>query len=62
MGSVLSAAVLQLYTPSGDALPTGQGFVVAGATGAAVWVATALLSLVLPGRRGRGASVRTGPA
>jgi MFS family permease len=51
IGSALSAAILQLYTASGDSLPTERGFVVAGVTGLGLWVVTVLLSSLLPGRR-----------
>lgn len=50
-GSALSAAVLELYTPAGELLPTERGYVAAALVGGVVWVVAGVLSAVLPDRR-----------
>ncbi len=50
VGSALSAAVLLAHTPPGQALPDVGGFKVALIIAAALCLATAIVSFVLPGR------------
>ncbi len=52
VGSALSAAVLMAHTGHGQALPDADGFKVALIIAAALCVATAVVSFVLPGRTG----------
>jgi hypothetical protein len=50
VGSALSAAVLMAHTRPGRALPDVDGFKVALIIAAALCLATAVVSFVLPGR------------
>ncbi|SEL88360.1 MFS transporter [Streptacidiphilus jiangxiensis] len=50
-GSVLSAVILEAHTPAGRLLPENSGYQAAAWLGCAVWVVTAVVSIVLP-RRG----------
>jgi MFS family permease len=54
VGSALSAAILELYTPADRVLPSEAGYEAASMAGVGIWVVAVILSLVLPGRpRGR---------
>ncbi len=57
-GSALSATVLQAHTPVGQVLPQGSGYRTAATLGCIFWMVTAVVSFVLPRRRG---SARSGP-
>ncbi len=61
-GSALCAAVLLAHTAPGAALPSNEGYHVAGLIGAGVWLLTAVVSVVLPlhGRRRRAAATALG--
>jgi MFS family permease len=50
-GSVLSAVILEAHTPVGRLLPENSGYQAAAWLGCAVWVVTAVVTIVLP-RRG----------
>ncbi|WP_327287457.1 MFS transporter [Streptomyces sp. NBC_01198] len=49
-GSVLSAVVLEAHTASGRLLPANSGYQAAAWLGCAIWVVTAVVAVVLPGR------------
>jgi MFS family permease len=53
-GSVLSAVVLEAHTASGQVLPADSGYQTAAWLGCAIWVVTAVVTIVLP-RRGAAA-------
>jgi MFS family permease len=55
-GSVLSAVILEAHTPAGRLLPENSGYQAAAWLGCAVWVVTAVVTIVLPRR---GARVRS---
>lgn len=61
-GSALSGTVLQAHTPGGQALPSASGYSTAAAIGCAVWVVTAVVSLLLPRLGGRDAAAGPVPA
>lgn len=48
VGSVLSAVILQAYTPVHSALPTNAGYTASGVTGCAIWILTALAIAAIP--------------
>jgi MFS family permease len=50
MGSALSATVLEAHTPTGQQLPTGDGYTVVALLGIGVLVVAAVVSAVLPRR------------
>jgi len=50
-GSVLSAVVLEAHTPAGHLVPDDSGYQAAAWMGCAVWVAAAVVTIVLPRRR-----------
>ncbi|MGQ4514150.1 MFS transporter [Streptomyces sp. DW26H14] len=52
-GSTLSAVVLAARTPSGSSLPVDGGYTEAGLIGCAMWIATAVVALLLPRLRDR---------
>jgi len=58
-GSVLSAVVLEAHTPVGQLLPDDSGYQAAAWLGCAVWVAAAVVTIVLPRRRTPAQSVVT---
>jgi MFS family permease len=60
VGSALSAAVLMAHTRPGQALPDLGGFTVALIIAAALCLATAVISFVLPGRPSSPARALTG--
>ncbi|MEV3929053.1 MFS transporter [Streptomyces sp. NPDC049944] len=49
-GSVLSAVVLEAHTDSGQLLPANSGYQSAAWLGCAIWVVTAVVTIVLPSR------------
>lgn len=58
IGSALSAVILQAATPPGSRLPTDHGYTTAALLGGALWLATGVCMLVLPGRNGQRPSGR----
>lgn len=61
-GSALSATVLEAHTAAGQRLPAGSGYGTAAAIGCGVWMLTAVLSFVLPGRTVRPSATSLQPA
>jgi predicted MFS family arabinose efflux permease len=51
MGSVLSATILDMHTPAGARLPTDRGYTVLAFIGCGLWIASALVSYLVPKRR-----------
>jgi len=52
VGSALTASILTSHTPAQARFPTDSGYTVAAVVGIGIWLFAAVLSFVLPGRRG----------
>jgi hypothetical protein len=55
-GSALSATILEIHTPQGASLPTDDGYGAIAFVGCGIWLASAVVSYVVP-RRARVAAV-----
>ncbi|EFK97980.1 major facilitator transporter [Streptomyces sp. SPB78] len=62
VGSALSAAVLEGHTHAGAAYPTSSGYTTVGLLSCVVWLASAVVAVLVPLRRGGKRTITTVPS